>query len=51
LPLIPPYLHPGYNRYTDGVNFASIGAGVLAETRQGLVCILFDYVGLIKNEC
>ena len=40
LELIPPYLHPGYNRYIDGANFASGGAGALDETRQGLECIL-----------
>uniref|UniRef100_A0A7N2R2I8 Uncharacterized protein n=1 Tax=Quercus lobata TaxID=97700 RepID=A0A7N2R2I8_QUELO len=44
LPLIPPYLYPGSNRYIDGANFASIGAGVLAETRRGLVHILSDYM-------
>ncbi|KAI4354020.1 hypothetical protein L6164_002921 [Bauhinia variegata] len=38
LPLIPPYLHPDYHQlYVYGVNFASGGAGVLAETRQGQV--------------
>ena len=41
LQLIPPYLHPGYERYIDGANFASIGAGALDETRRGLVHILF----------
>lgn len=37
LPLLPPYLQPGNQNYTHGVNFASAGAGALAETRQGLV--------------
>ncbi|KAK9923838.1 hypothetical protein M0R45_032236 [Rubus argutus] len=37
LPLIPPYLQPGLHNYTYGVNFASAGAGVLAETHQGFV--------------
>ncbi|XP_027337345.1 GDSL esterase/lipase 5-like [Abrus precatorius] len=38
LPLIPPYLHPGYHdHYIYGVNFASAGAGALPETNQGLV--------------
>ncbi|XP_020228390.1 GDSL esterase/lipase 5 [Cajanus cajan] len=38
LPLIPPYLHPGYHdEYIYGVNFASAGAGALSETNQGLV--------------
>ncbi|XP_065867085.1 GDSL esterase/lipase 2-like [Euphorbia lathyris] len=35
LPLIPPYLHPGYHEFTDGANFASGGAGALVETHQG----------------
>ncbi|PON45115.1 Lipase [Parasponia andersonii] len=35
LPLIPPYLYPGYVDFTNGVNFASGGAGALLETRQG----------------
>ena len=42
LPLLLPYLQPGYKRYIDGANFASIGAGVLDETRKGLVHILSD---------
>ncbi|XP_061361909.1 GDSL esterase/lipase 5-like [Gastrolobium bilobum] len=38
LPLIPPYLHPGYHgQYMYGVNFASAGAGALVETNQGRV--------------
>ncbi|XP_061361912.1 GDSL esterase/lipase 5-like [Gastrolobium bilobum] len=38
LPLIPPYLHPGYHdQYIYGVNFASAGAGALVETNQGRV--------------
>ncbi|KAK7854304.1 gdsl esterase/lipase 5 [Quercus suber] len=51
LPLIPPYLHPGYERFIDGANFASIGAGALDETNQGMVCILSNYVPgiLIRN--
>jgi hypothetical protein len=40
LPLITPYLHPGYHSYIDGANFASAGAGALVETAQGLVCDL-----------
>ncbi|XP_050231359.1 GDSL esterase/lipase 2-like [Mercurialis annua] len=35
LPLILPYLQPGNHQYTDGVNFASGGAGALVETHQG----------------
>ncbi|KAI4346088.1 hypothetical protein L6164_013170 [Bauhinia variegata] len=37
LPLTLPYLFPGYNRYIDGVNFASAGAGALVETHKGMV--------------
>ncbi|XP_028201670.1 GDSL esterase/lipase 5-like [Glycine soja] len=35
LPQIPPFLQPNAD-YSNGVNFASGGAGVLAETNQGL---------------
>ena len=39
LPLIPPYLQlqPGNHQFTYGINFASAGAGALAETNQGFV--------------
>ncbi|XP_050383869.1 GDSL esterase/lipase 2-like [Argentina anserina] len=37
LPLIPPYLQPGFNHYAYGVNFASAGAGALVESHQGFV--------------
>ncbi|KAL1338916.1 hypothetical protein HN51_033506 [Arachis hypogaea] len=37
LPLIQPYLFPGNQIYSDGINFASAGAGALVETYQGLV--------------
>ncbi|KAI9119916.1 hypothetical protein K1719_009305 [Acacia pycnantha] len=37
LPLIEPYLQPGNNKYYNGVNFASAGAGALVETFQGFV--------------
>ncbi|KAE8659585.1 putative Late embryoproteinsis abundant hydroxyproline-rich glycoprotein family [Hibiscus syriacus] len=37
LPLIPPFLQPGFRRYYHGVNFASSGAGALAQTFQGFV--------------
>ncbi|RYR32246.1 hypothetical protein Ahy_A10g046835 isoform A [Arachis hypogaea] len=36
LPLIQPYLFPGNQIYSDGINFASAGAGALVETYQGL---------------
>ncbi|XP_021819932.1 GDSL esterase/lipase 5-like, partial [Prunus avium] len=35
LPYSPPFLQPGLNNYTYGVNFASAGAGSIAETHQG----------------
>ncbi|PON62539.1 Lipase [Trema orientale] len=37
LPLIPPFLQPGFRHYYAGVNFASSGAGALVETFQGSV--------------
>ncbi|KAJ6370850.1 hypothetical protein OIU77_001371 [Salix suchowensis] len=37
LPLIPLYLKPGNHQFTNGMNFASGGAGALAGTNQGLV--------------
>ncbi|KAF7813985.1 GDSL esterase/lipase 1-like [Senna tora] len=37
LPLIPPYLQPGFHQCTDGANFASAGGGALVETNQGFV--------------
>jgi hypothetical protein len=40
LPLIPPYLSPGNNEFTNGLNFASAGAGALTETNVGMVCDL-----------
>lgn len=40
LALIKPYLQPGFEDYSDGVNFASAGAGVLPETHPGTVCHL-----------
>lgn len=40
LPLIPPFLQPSVD-YTNGVNFASGGGGVLSTTNQGLVRIFF----------
>ncbi|PRQ51701.1 putative SGNH hydrolase-type esterase domain-containing protein [Rosa chinensis] len=49
LPMIPPYLQPGFDNYTNGVNFASSGAGVLAETHQGFVLDLKTQLGYFKN--
>ncbi|KAK7338221.1 hypothetical protein VNO77_18823 [Canavalia gladiata] len=49
LPLIQPYLFPGNQRYVDGVNFASAGAGALAETFQGLVIDLKTQLSNFKK--
>ncbi|KAG4912336.1 hypothetical protein AAZX31_19G072100 [Glycine max] len=49
LPLSPPYLFPGYQRYLDGVNFASAGAGALVETHQGLVIDLKTQLSYFKK--
>ncbi|KAK7258444.1 hypothetical protein RIF29_24021 [Crotalaria pallida] len=49
LPLIQPYLFPGYQRYTNGVNFASAGAGALVETNQGQVIDLKTQLSYFKN--
>lgn len=40
LPLIPAYLKPGDHQYEYGANFASGGAGALAETHPGLVNLM-----------
>ncbi|XP_020533912.1 GDSL esterase/lipase 1 isoform X2 [Jatropha curcas] len=37
LPFIRPYLEPNNHHFTNGVNFASGGAGALVETFQGRV--------------
>ncbi|OMO66061.1 Lipase, GDSL [Corchorus olitorius] len=50
LPLIPPYLQPGINhQLVNGVNFASSGAGALAETNQGLVIDLKTQLKYFKD--
>ncbi|XP_062025579.1 GDSL esterase/lipase 1-like [Rosa rugosa] len=49
LPMIPPYLQPGFDNYSNGVNFASAGAGALAETFQGFVLDLKTQLGYFKN--
>lgn len=53
LPLIPPYLQPGNHRYLAGVNFASAGAGALAETHKGFVIDLktqLSYFRKVKQQ-
>ncbi|KAF9664129.1 hypothetical protein SADUNF_Sadunf17G0124100 [Salix dunnii] len=55
LPLIPLYLQPGNHQFTNGMNFASGGAGALAGTNQGLICAPFAKillpVGLDFSHC
>ena len=43
LPILPPYLGTKNNNFTDGTNFASAGAGALAETNSDKVCDHFPY--------
>ena len=47
LPILPPYLQPIAHRFTDGANFASAGAGVLAQTHPGTVCRSFSILELV----
>ncbi|XP_054780171.1 GDSL esterase/lipase 1-like [Prosopis cineraria] len=49
LPLIQPYLFPGNQEYTYGVNFASGGSGALVETQQGLAIDLKSQLGHFKR--
>ena len=50
IPLIPPYLQPGYHRFTDGANFASGGAGILDDTNPEVVCYSFLFtISLISK--
>ncbi|XVF27130.1 hypothetical protein REPUB_Repub14bG0080000 [Reevesia pubescens] len=49
LPLIPPYLQPGNHQFTYGVNFASAGAGALAEINQGFVIDLKTQLTYFKE--
>ncbi|PON62546.1 Lipase [Trema orientale] len=49
LPLIPPYLQPGFVEYTLGVNFASAGAGALTETNLGSVIDLITQLIYFKK--
>ncbi|KAG5227332.1 GDSL esterase/lipase [Salix suchowensis] len=49
LPLIPLYLKPGNHQFTNGMNFASGGAGALAGTNQGLVLDLQTQLSNFKN--
>ncbi|XP_024024538.1 GDSL esterase/lipase 1 isoform X2 [Morus notabilis] len=48
LPLIPPYLQPG-QKWEYGVNFASIGGGVLDDTHPGYVINLRDQLRNFMN--
>ncbi|XP_048233995.1 GDSL esterase/lipase 1 isoform X2 [Ricinus communis] len=49
LPFIRPYLEPGNHQFTDGVNFASGGAGVLLETHQGKTIDLKTQLSYFKH--
>ncbi|KDP40642.1 hypothetical protein JCGZ_24641 [Jatropha curcas] len=49
LPLIPPFLQPGIDRYYLGVNFASGGAGALVETFEGDVIDLKAQMRMYKK--
>ncbi|XP_050383870.1 GDSL esterase/lipase 1-like [Argentina anserina] len=49
LPYIQPYLQPGFDDYIYGVNFASGGAGALAETYQGFAIGLKTQLSYFKN--
>ncbi|KAK8706564.1 hypothetical protein V6N13_050125 [Hibiscus sabdariffa] len=49
LPLVPSYLNPGSSKYTNGVNFASGGAGALVETHQGLVIDMGTQIKYFKK--
>ncbi|THF97742.1 hypothetical protein TEA_013277 [Camellia sinensis var. sinensis] len=50
LPLIPPYMQLSNNhQFTNGVNFASGGAGALVETFKGLVIDLKTQVANFKK--
>lgn len=51
LPFIPPYLQPGFDNYIYGLNFASSGAGALAETHQGFVCGLAYIYRICSTIC
>ncbi|KAF7124646.1 hypothetical protein RHSIM_Rhsim12G0212600 [Rhododendron simsii] len=50
LPLLRPYKQPGNNhQFSNGVNFASAGAGALVQTYQGLVIDLNMQLTYFKN--
>ncbi|TQE08704.1 hypothetical protein C1H46_005688 [Malus baccata] len=49
LPIIPAYLQPGLNNYTNGVNFASGGAGALVESHQGFVIDLKTQISQFRK--
>ncbi|XWS54491.1 hypothetical protein CRYUN_Cryun10bG0094200 [Craigia yunnanensis] len=49
LPIIPTYLQPGNHKFTNGVNFASGGAGALVESHQGKVVDLETQIKYFKK--
>ncbi|WCJ40464.1 GDSL lipase [Euphorbia peplus] len=46
---IPPYLQPGNSNYTNGVDFATGGAGALVESNKGKTIDLKSQVGYFKK--
>lgn len=48
LPLIPPFLQPNAD-FSNGVNFASGGAGVLSETNNKLVNCQHHMIHVIRD--
>ncbi|WCJ25199.1 GDSL lipase [Euphorbia peplus] len=46
---ISPYLQPGNRNYTNGVDFATGGAGALVETYKGKTIVLKNQVGYFKK--
>ncbi|KAA0053547.1 GDSL esterase/lipase 5 [Cucumis melo var. makuwa] len=50
LPLISPFLQPGFHQYHYGVNFASAGAGALSETFHGSVIELKAQIKYFKED-
>jgi len=49
IPFVPPYLQPGIN-FTNGVNFASAGAGVFPVANPEVVCDrpTLHFTGLVE---
>ncbi|GAB4841939.1 hypothetical protein Ancab_011896 [Ancistrocladus abbreviatus] len=56
LPYLPPYLQPGLNNFTNGVNFAAAAACVLVDARPGTINLKMqinyfeEMVGKLKTQ-